>query len=154
MLGRHGTGLKASHLWRVALLSRPSNTGALRTHEGTHLAVDGERRAGEPPGEAHDVVDDGVGRGVPPGARADVGRRDQVAALSGLVGLGRWRYELVDGLLRWFERKSDFGYGPGGDVDDVGGAVGGGDGVLPRDDEGGDGHRQLCGECGCVGLHG
>lgn len=33
---------------------------------------------------------------------------------------------------------------PGGDVDDVGGAVGGRDGVLPRDDEGGDGHRQLC----------
>jgi hypothetical protein len=32
---------------------------------------------------------------------------------------------------------------PGGDVDDVGGAVGGGDGVLTRHDEGGHGHRQL-----------
>lgn len=49
----------------------------------THLAVDGEGRAGEPPGEADEVVDDGVGRRVAPGAGADVGGGDEVAGVWG-----------------------------------------------------------------------
>lgn len=57
---------------RLAPLSFPP-------YQMTYLAVDGEGRAREPPGEADDVIDHGVGRRVAPRARPDVGGGDEVA---------------------------------------------------------------------------
>ena len=56
----------------------PHTHSSIPTLHASYLAVDGEGRAREPPREANEVVDDGVGRRVAPGAGADVGGGDEV----------------------------------------------------------------------------
>lgn len=66
----------------------PHTHSSIPTLHASYLAVDGEGRAREPPREANEVVDDGVGRRVAPGAGADVGGGDEVAMGVGFGVLG------------------------------------------------------------------